>query len=587
MTSDEAKPAAAAPVVSKPKPYKPPPPPPTTNFPDSAPLEGEEMILSISCGNSHLHWATHFGEAEDYNPQIFWRTPHLKQEEIDNEDHLAILSRNLPDDPHDFIFGATEATPQNAAEKSATRAQPKISVYVVATNMKQAQKLQAVWKTVPSRFFVMRGDDFFSKDEGRYDTMGTDRLATLTGAVHLHGHPALVFDGGTATTYSATDGEGCILGGGIGPGIQSKFRSLSKDTAALPEISTKEVLARVQEAQEEGKPLPTFAKNTQEAMMGDAFQEFALKGRNVIEQWVQKAYRKESRLAKYNEDRRVICTGGDGDLLMQLLQPHYGGVIETSPKKGAAPPGYTVEASKHLIHYGVASALVAAVAERKNREQFGSSARAHVGKRVAKHFDVEAEDGDNIFRGKVAKIVARNGGKEEFFIQYDDGDSEDVSESELLDMFKLYAKHGEKQPMQPPKKKAKKENGNKAPAAVEKKKAEVPSFPMKSDVPAAKKRAAPSEAKKPVVKKAKTAAPDVAAMVDSANPKDLVRKRVSKNFDGDVYYGTIMEYDDSETPPFWHVEYDDGDEEDMDKKDLIKALKHYEKHRKDDPNMAN
>ena len=41
--------------------------------------------------------------------------------------------------------------------------------------------------------------------------------------------------------------------------------------------------------------------------------------------------------------------------------------------------------------------------------------------------------------------------------------------------------------------------------------------------------------------------------------------------DGDIYYGTIMEYDDSETPPFWHCEYDDGDEEDMDKKDLIKA----------------
>ena len=63
--------------------------------------------------------------------------------------------------------------------------------------------------------------------------MGTDRLATLTGAVHLHGHPALVFDGGTATTYSATDSDGKILGGGIGPGIQSKFRSLTKDTGML------------------------------------------------------------------------------------------------------------------------------------------------------------------------------------------------------------------------------------------------------------------------------------------------------------------------------------------------------------------
>ena len=39
-----------------------------------------------------------------------------------------------------------------------------------------------------------------------------------------------------------------------------------------------------------------------------------------------------------------------------------------------------------------------------------------------------------------------------------------------------------------------------------------------------------------------------------------------------------------ETPPFWHVEYDDGDQEDYAKKDLILALKHYGKHCKDDKN---
>jgi hypothetical protein len=42
-------------------------------WPDAAPLAGEELIFSISCGNSHLHWATHFGEAQDYNPDMFWR----------------------------------------------------------------------------------------------------------------------------------------------------------------------------------------------------------------------------------------------------------------------------------------------------------------------------------------------------------------------------------------------------------------------------------------------------------------------------------------------------------------------------------
>ncbi|KAL7554736.1 hypothetical protein ACHAWF_018266 [Thalassiosira exigua] len=44
-----------------------------TQWPDAAPLDGEELVFSISCGNSHLHWATHYGDDEEYNPQIFWR----------------------------------------------------------------------------------------------------------------------------------------------------------------------------------------------------------------------------------------------------------------------------------------------------------------------------------------------------------------------------------------------------------------------------------------------------------------------------------------------------------------------------------
>ena len=36
-----------------------------------------------------------------------------------------------------------------------------------------------------------------------------------------------------------------------------------------------------------------------------------------------------------------------------------------------------------------------------------------------------------------------------------------------------------------------------------------------------------------------------------------------------------MFYDDNDHPPFWHIEYDDGDEEDYSKNDLIMGLKHY------------
>jgi pantothenate kinase type III len=371
------------------------------------------------------------------------RTPLLKEEDLKQEDPIAILSKNLPDEPHDYIFGISrDASSENAAEQSKMRKAPKISVYVVSTNRAKAVLLAEIWKTVPSRFFVMTGDDFFKREEGRYDTMGTDRLATLTGAVHLHGHPALVFDGGTATTYSATDSDGKIMGGGIGPGIQSKFRSLRNDTDALPEISSEEVLARVKEAQEDGKPLPTFARNTQEAMIVDNFQEFALKGRNVIEQWLEKAYKETTPAGgtMVNADRRVLCTGGDGDILMQLLQPHHGGLIEHIRSDGeksnnkTSSKRYEVESSKHLIHYGIACVLLTQYSRLRKGKKLPSYGE-HIGKRVAKYFNVEADDGDNIFRGNVVAVIEVEGEDPDFRIKYDDGDSEDVTIDELAGEF--------------------------------------------------------------------------------------------------------------------------------------------------------
>jgi len=384
-----------------------------------------------------------------------------------------------------------------------------------------------------------------------------------------------------------------------------------------------------------------------------------------------------------------------------------------------------------------------------------------VGKRVAKHFEVEADDGDNIYRGKVTKVVEVDGRDHEFRIQYDDGDSEDVTSSELFDMFKLFSVHGEKTS-----KKAAPARGNKKHAAkrgrkkrssedneatsadvpsapaksaetkskeappeekkaaatpntakrvktsvnVEKAGEDVPKFPVKSATkdkakgasaeekkadatvvekeksanvekvvvgapteskkedakkvkrvaqasdegkaeedapteekkPAAKKakqskalddektqEVAPTEEKKlaarkaakpskspddvkaldtptslPVtkptkrrtnaaassvqkrstVKKGKTNVNSIVAAVNFSDPNSFVRRRIAKDFDGETFYGTVMEYDDSENPAYWHVEYDDGDEEDYSKKDLIKALCYYEKEGKRDKN---
>ena len=81
----------------------------------------------------------------------------------------------------------------------------------------------------------------------------------------------------------------------------------------------------------------------------------------------------------------------------------------------------------------------------------------------------------------------------------------------------------------------------------EEKSVDIPSFPMKTG-----KAKAPDDTKKRVTKKAKKST--IASLVSSENPRTFVRKRVAKDFDGETYFGTIMEYDDTESPPFWHVE---------------------------------
>jgi len=525
---------------------------------------------------------------------------------------VMILSRMLPDSIHDYIFGAAASdssssnnnentvTEEMALEESQKRPVEKISIYVVVSNTDQLTKLEKLCASIPSNLVVLDGDDFFKEEQGRYNGMGVDRLAALTGAVYFHGHPALVFDGGTATTYSATNSEGKVLGGGIGPGIQSKLQSMSNDTDALPDISAVEVKERVKETVNSGKPLPTFARNTKEAMMVDVFQEFAGKGRHVIELWIKNAYSNDDKKqpplgTKYNENRVVTCTGGDGDIFCELLQPCHGGVIE-------APTGndlnYEVRSNRHLIHYGISAILNMHMIARRNKAKFNKSGETHVGKRVAKVFDVESDDGDNIFRGSVTEEVPAEGDANNscyYRVTYDDGDEEDVTSESLFDMLELYKQHGEKKNLLP---EAKPKNGKKKAAGHQptKKKAdskpqdsestanvEAPKFPMK----AASKKHVNGDAKNgkaPAAKKAKTK-DDIKDMVKS-DPHSFVNKRVSKDFDGECFFGKITKYDDTEPPPFWHVVYDDGDEEDFAPRDLIKAVKHYNKHGKDDKNAS-
>ncbi len=66
--------------------------------------------------------------------------------------------------------------------------------------------------------------------------LGADRVANALAAFSRYGGPCIVIDFGTATTYDAVSDRGEFLGGAIGPGVQTKNASLSRETARLPQV---------------------------------------------------------------------------------------------------------------------------------------------------------------------------------------------------------------------------------------------------------------------------------------------------------------------------------------------------------------
>ena len=94
------------------------------------------------------------------------------------------------------------------------------SVYVVSLNHSHLIHLRTVWLIVSCRFRLVPASAFFSKTKGHYDSMGVDCLDTLMGAMHLHCAPALIFNGGMATTRGRHCGRISFQVEGTGGGLQ-------------------------------------------------------------------------------------------------------------------------------------------------------------------------------------------------------------------------------------------------------------------------------------------------------------------------------------------------------------------------------
>ena len=598
-----------------------------------------------------------------------FRTPPI---EINNPEqkgtYCDLLSTYLSDGAREIIFGSKSADPtqQNAIRASAERRVSLLSVYVVSSNDDQLKTLYSVLSEIPCRIYVLKGDDFYTKEQGRYDGMGIDRLANLKAAGGYKGYPALVFDGGTASTYTAADENGNIMGGGIGPGVHVYLNSLSNYTYALPQLSLESVMNELASLTDKDgnvlKTLPVFARSTEENIVTRLCTDISRTGQFVIENFlhdVEGSKTNDSGI-KCNTGRVILVTGGDAPLIARLLEPNSPLVKSLPNATTSSPPKYKVKAMKHMVHYGITSVL------KENAEEFEQSASAEldtilIGQRIAKKFSTSDQDGDHIYRGCVA-CVRGDGSKFPYGIRYDDGDAEDMNALQLYGTFLpvsnalhsvhrwrfynvskscafsrhfvsteamgLYIQVGEKethagessresQPRQPPlgakisgakiaasklaiKDKTVEEfvNGKKqaqsktaTSAAEPSSKAAASTQPTKDDTvknplaegkkrpPKNKTPASGTEPPKQLAKKPKKARPGL-----KKADEDYVGDRVAKDFDGEVYFGTVREvwYDNETEEKLWQIKYDDSDEEDCGKDDFIGLLNLYEKEKQHD-----
>jgi type III pantothenate kinase len=134
--------------------------------------------------------------------------------------------------------------------------------------------------------------------------LGADRVVNALAAFSRYGGPCLVIDFGTATPYDAVSEKGEFLGGAIGPGMQTKNASLSRETARLPQV-------------ELSTPRTAIGKNTIEAIQSGLVFGTAAEADGIIDRM-----RKE-----LGGSAIVVATGG----LAPLIIPNCRFVDEHDP----------------------------------------------------------------------------------------------------------------------------------------------------------------------------------------------------------------------------------------------------------------
>ena len=375
---------------------------------------------------------------------------------IKTEDPLEALSNHVPHQIHVLLFGDPSSRgamdPLSAANtnfQSSLRKVPAVTVYVQSTNPAHERGILFLFSKLAHRMYGLTNYDFFSKEDGCYDTLGVDRAAAAYFAYHCFKAPVLVLDGGTALTYTACDAQGKLMGGGISLGILSRFRALSDYCGQLPLIGFDEYKQELEKIKKgDASTLPVFATNTKTAMMTSVFQEISLHCQNVILHFLDELEKRagnglgrkengDENTALADRDSvtkllpKVVIAGSDNGFLETLLEKP--GLVVRNEMGASIKKKVDFRGFRNGCHYAVGKLLEINQSHMTNQLSPDEELRARlIGQRVAKEFPVGDKDGDKLYRGSVRQVKRGEHLESDLYtVQYDDGDNEDYDFEEI------------------------------------------------------------------------------------------------------------------------------------------------------------
>lgn len=237
-----------------------------------------EAWLGLEIGNSRLHWAWFAGE----EIRVTWDTPHLSRS---IEQQLA-QCKTFADLPQEIL------SPDLNTSRLSPLASRLLPIYIASVVPSQT----VLWQAYPEAHVISLDKIPLLRI---YPTLGIDRALAVLGAGETFGFPVLVIDAGTALTFTGADGDRCLVGGAILPGLSLQLQSLGQKTANLPSITTPEILF-----------LPErWAMNTSEAIQSGVIYTLIASIRDFVTAWWEKF-----------PDSQICFKGGDGKLLLEYLR---------------------------------------------------------------------------------------------------------------------------------------------------------------------------------------------------------------------------------------------------------------------------